>query len=413
MMTLALAFVAVMAGPEIVTLPHPVRTANLTYLQYSPDGKRLLASGYPSGIVQVFDVPSAKELHRFKGPSGFRGTSEYCRASADFSKVYVADCFRSVEEFEVNGKKVNRVVFDGGIRGWNGNDGKELKPFGPTHSTHGTAVLYLSTDGRHAIAVEQPSYIPPVDLPQETYLWTINTAKSERIATAYSMAAFSNDSKLLALAVFNSKDQPSELSVRNLADSKVLWRLKSEVASRGFSIPIFSNDASQLLVQESPGLINQPAKLQTFEASTGKPLLSIDSEGPFPFMNPAWSPDGRWIASGDYAGQVRIWDAALGKVKIEKKFENSRCGRSCAFSPDSKRLFTLVQENTNPILGGIDPKPELLPPPRFLTITLGEKPSFEEITLPRSFIGGVAVRPDGKQVAVGIAGAVLLVPVTP
>jgi WD40 repeat protein len=52
----------------------------------------------------------------------------------------------------------------------------------------------------------------------------------------------------------------------------------------------------------------------------------------------AFSPDGRWIASGDWDGKVRLWDAATGEPCAT--LTHPDIVRALAFGPDGRRLVT-------------------------------------------------------------------------
>jgi WD40 repeat protein len=69
---------------------------------------------------------------------------------------------------------------------------------------------------------------------------------------------------------------------------------------------------------------------------TGRPLC--------PPINPinsvvalAFSPDGRWLATGDYSEGVQLWDAATG-APLGPRWPQANIVISLAFSPDGKRL---------------------------------------------------------------------------
>src|SRR3954471_23281552 len=61
----------------IRSLVHPERTATIAQVQFSTDGTRLFTAGYPSGMLQFWDVASGQELRRIATPSGGRSTAEY------------------------------------------------------------------------------------------------------------------------------------------------------------------------------------------------------------------------------------------------------------------------------------------------------------------------------------------------
>jgi WD40 repeat protein len=51
----------------------------------------------------------------------------------------------------------------------------------------------------------------------------------------------------------------------------------------------------------------------------------------------AWSPDGRWFASVDYYGEVRLWDAETGRL-VSVPVKHPKRGRVVRFSHDGKTL---------------------------------------------------------------------------
>ena len=73
----------------VASLVHPDRQASISTVKFSSDGKRLFAAGYPSGVVQIFDIASRRELRRIETPAGYRGTSDYAYLSPDWNTLYV------------------------------------------------------------------------------------------------------------------------------------------------------------------------------------------------------------------------------------------------------------------------------------------------------------------------------------
>ena len=53
----------------------------------------------------------------------------------------------------------------------------------------------------------------------------------------------------------------------------------------------------------------------------------------------AFSPDDRWIATGDYDNVVKLYEVSTGRLLM--RYEGHRAGiRCCAFTPDGRRLVT-------------------------------------------------------------------------
>jgi hypothetical protein len=85
------AFVCPEGGPPVPVsrrLAHPNRTANVWRVAFTPGGQ-LFTAGYPSGVIQVRDPTSGKEVWRIDSPRGYRGGADYALTPAGFSRLYV------------------------------------------------------------------------------------------------------------------------------------------------------------------------------------------------------------------------------------------------------------------------------------------------------------------------------------
>ena len=103
-------------SPNLVaTLVHPERKANVSSVRFSPDGQRLFIAGYPSGIVQIWDVAARKELRRINSPAGFRGSANYALLTPDWKTLYIPVETRKVVRGEKEGKPFVRIEQGGGL----------------------------------------------------------------------------------------------------------------------------------------------------------------------------------------------------------------------------------------------------------------------------------------------------------
>ena len=78
------------------------------------------------------------------------------------------------------------------------------------------------------------------------------------------------------------------------------------------------------------------ARIYVFDAATGKQVREFSSVRFVPAQI-AYSPDGKWLAAGDWNGVVTMWDAAAGKQVREFPGHRGQV-TSLAFSADGKRL---------------------------------------------------------------------------
>ncbi|HEV8062272.1 MAG TPA: WD40 repeat domain-containing protein [Gemmataceae bacterium] len=77
----------VVAPNLIASLIHPDRTTAVHTVDFSPDGTRLFTAGYPSGIVQLWNVALGKELLRIDTPPGYRGSANYALLTPDWKSL--------------------------------------------------------------------------------------------------------------------------------------------------------------------------------------------------------------------------------------------------------------------------------------------------------------------------------------
>ena len=123
-------------------------------------------------------------------------------------------------------------------------------------------------------------------------------------------------------------------------------------------------------------------------------------------MIPAFSPDGRYLAAGDYNEQLTIWDIQKQTIVRKQRFPGKGMGRNLVFSPDGTRLAVPVR--VKPDAESRDPDPLDLPQPRVYLFDLTKEGAPEEMVCPHGWVGGIAFSADGKTLALGGAGAVHL-----
>jgi hypothetical protein len=107
----------------IASLPlHPPQRGSWK-LAFSPDGARLLASCYPFGTVQIWDVASRKEIRRIAPPPGYGESGDYAAYdyalfAPDWKTLYIPTAKRIAKRIEHDGKKSLQIEYTGFIRVW-------------------------------------------------------------------------------------------------------------------------------------------------------------------------------------------------------------------------------------------------------------------------------------------------------
>jgi WD40 repeat protein len=386
------------------SLPHSDRKVMVPIVRFTSQGM-LLAAGYPSGVIQSWDIASGKELRRIETPKDERNSLDFVQTTADFRTLIVPVEGGKLVRDADDPKKPLRVEFEGKILVWDLATGKpkpDLKPL----PGHGVSNAYVSLDGSRLITTERPGRVQG-EKERPTVIRMIDPAKGRSwvLAEGRGMAAFTPDGKRAYVALSGSRGKPGGgllVFDREGKEQPPLVGLGKQV----FRHPAISPDGKRLVVSASKPGGSQPGSLKVFDLASGKAIADFvgggDSAFPVPF-----SPDGCLLAAGDDEGNVKVFDVAKRSFVLEHKFEGSRIGGSVAFSKDGRRLAVPVQEKTKDEVGPQDPLDQ--PQPRIFLFDLSKRTAAPtEIVCPHGVMGQVAFSADGKTLAVGSWGAVHL-----
>src|SRR5262249_47319185 len=133
-------------------LIHPNKKGWLLCLKFSPDGKRIIASDYPSGVIAVWDVVSGKRLTTID--TGYR----ILVISPDWRTLFAPRGKREHKRVEQDGKPMLHWIFDGEIRVWGLEDGKLRRTY-KHQPPRGIDSIQLSPDGTKFLTAENLSGI--------------------------------------------------------------------------------------------------------------------------------------------------------------------------------------------------------------------------------------------------------------
>ncbi|HVL12310.1 MAG TPA: WD40 repeat domain-containing protein [Gemmata sp.] len=397
----------------VATLTHPDRRASVWSTKFSPDGTRLVATGYPSGVVQIFDVAGRKELRRVETPAGYRGSADYALITPDWKTLYVPVEKRVPRPIEKEGKKLHRIEYSGSIRVWDLETGEEQAPLKPPE---GTAPIYglLSPDGNLMVSVERASYDTDGTGPKERMVvWDLKTRKARAIADEIAIPVFSLDGKKLAILATDRAANKTVVRILNTTTFEELARLDCSDKGRQFSVSGFSPDGS-VLALSAGGKKDAPREVWFRDGRTLADRGRFVGEGDpdrYGWGDCEFTPDGRHCVVLGVKGKVAVWDVA-GK-KVAREFEVERSRWKSAVSPDGTTLAVPWMPRSEKDDERVrEPDPQDYPQPRVTLYDLTGKNPPRTLVAPHGFVGGVAFSPDGKTLAFGTSGAVRLFDLT-
>ena len=250
---------------------------------FSPDGARLLATGYNS--IKLWDVASGQIVLGLKAPS----SPNRVAFSSNGNKLlaFVTDP-PSAKQDEPADRR-NAVVT------WDAASGKEIHAFNVQSSIGYGSLAAFSPDGTR--------FLPAPNSDQPLTVWDI---ASERVLHTFGgrstnhmhSAAFSPDSTQVASGHVDGALKLWEVSTGRLI--RTLWHAKSVEAVA------FSRDGTRLL----SGSADTTVKL--WDTATGQLVRAFEGHSSN-VRSVAFTPDEKRVISGGYDTTARIWDTTTGE----------------------------------------------------------------------------------------------------
>lgn len=330
------------------TKPIAILNGHTAYIHdaaFSPDGQRLMTSDF-DGAVKIWETATWKELFTFK---------------AHESAVKAA-------AFSPNGKLLATGGDDRLVRLWNTATWQQVGEI----KGHGGRVLSLafSPDGGRLATASDDHTVKVWDVATGSDFYALRSHRAE-----VNTVAFSPDGKMLASA---GDDFTAKLW--DVATQQELVTLKGH--TDWIRSVTFSPDGKIL----ATGSRDLTAKL--WDTATGREIATLlgtvaeggTSIGAGHVLSVAFSPNGRFLVTGQEDHTIRIWDV-ISRKEIGRLTNHKRRITSVAFSPDGKLLAS----------GGED-----------LTVRLWDFATRREINKLTGHTGeiwSVAFSPDGETLA--------------
>jgi WD40 repeat protein len=319
------------------------------------------------GLVAALPLPAApprNDCHGDPLPEGAvarLGTTRLRHSDGVYRVVYSAD-----------GKKLASLSRDRTVRVWDAATGRQIYIFSEKHADSYVDFYALawSPDGLTlAAAGDDPLHGGMAGI----RLFDLQTGKETKrlgaqMAPAYFMA-FSSDGKLLVSV------GPGQAIRWDLLTGKILseWKLDRTAALD------ISPDRKLLALVDGE---SEDKTVHLCDAASGKEIVRL-KDHQRPIVSVAFSPDGKFLASGNPFEPIDLWDLQTGTVV--RRFEHQQGGMQLRFSPDGKTLASGSME------GSV----------RLWDVDTGN--TLPQLSGYRGWINEVAFNPDGKTLA--LAGA--------
>jgi WD40 repeat protein len=386
-------------------LIHPNRTSVLRNNRFSPDGKRLIAGDYPGGVIVVWDVATGKELTRIETGYGYRPSSELFFLTPDWQTLFVSRGKRKVEMVEQGGKRLRRWEVEGDVRAFDLATGQLRRTY-KHEPPRSISFLEHSRDGTRFVTFEELPGSSELSPPRAVSLWDVQTGQYRSLPTAWHAVSFSPDERILAFAAVDESGCTHALKLVDLVTGRERLSIpiheKYRAGPTGWGAVRFSPDGRTLGfdVTDEDGFTHA---LKLFDQATGREKLSIPIKDKNVWCGfPTFSPDGRLMV-GNYRvfehaknwknsrTWIKWWDSATGAEVGSFTTEDKNDRLFFHFCPDGHTLAVIADRGEKAKLflfhgpGGQPAK----------TLLLGEKGKGEELTVRMPVFS-----PDGRWMAV-------------
>lgn len=391
-------------------------------LAYSPDGKRIMARDVITAVIQVWDVQTRKQLSSLDtGLASRHGAASFFLAP-DWKTIYDYRSKSSHSMVERNGKALNSWKFDGEIRAWDLETGK-LRHTLRHDPPRSVGFMRLSPAGSQIYCREDISGETAQDFQSVITLWDVTTRQPRSLPdAAWGIPKFSSDDKLLAISV-RGPDRFHTESIRVLDVATLKEMLSIPISEKfAFAYPTaFTPDGKFIIgdVRLNPSQkerIPWQSYLRFWDAKTGKEVASFRAEHKnTDYQAPKFAPDGKSFATVEFAYQWKdlpcklfLFDSAGRRlfhalVLNEKLAEGDSPSISDpVFSPDGRWVATATR--IFPKDAGSEDSPQA----RIHLVDVEKGAIRETMIAPQGSIHELRFSPDGRTLAAGGSGKVLL-----
>ncbi len=400
------------SGLLSASLKHPDRTSSFGSLQYSPDSKRLMTVGYPSGTIQFWDVATRQEKFTVQTNKGVRTSMDFAFLTPDWKTLFTSTQEENSKLVERDGKKVNEHRNSGRIRRWDLETKKELEPFNPPKG-QGNIAAGMTSDGKYLYSAEVKDFNPGARFEMPLILLDASTGTRNEIGAGsyFHGQFFLPDNKSILLC------STKTFTVKSVPDGKVI-ATKTFDGEPGRHTQVVGISPDGKLIARNLGQEKDGTTSTVFlDAKTlDETARWTGQANPQQFGTTlgTFTPDSKQFLILDGKNDLQIWDVAA--KKVARTIPVSIAGQNwrVAVSADSRWVaypWMPKYESKNLPSRTTDPNEE---PQTHIALVNLVDPNIKPIELiaPRGTAGAIAFRPDGKELALGSTGGVHLFDLT-
>jgi WD40 repeat protein len=274
---------------------------------FSPDGKYLASCGYDN-MIKVWNLATGETTSTLRG-----------HEKSVYTVVFTPD-----------GKSLVSGSWDGTVKIWDMVVTRELTRL----VGHDDIVWFVafSPDGKRLVSAGASDGIKIWDVQSATELNTFRSTCGWTYATS---VAFSPNGTRLA-----SGNRYGTYRIWDVATGDQITSFRRSKALGSHLGVAFSPDGQ--LVASPIGGSRQTVKV--WNANTGKEVMTLDANE-FSPTKVAFSPDGKFIASGGSGPNIKVWEWETGREFLTLRGHDKGIITSVAFSPDGKRIVSSCQED--------------------------------------------------------------------